>query len=161
MVVCSFNTEKTNQFQPWNNDDRRIFSAKASSGAEIFEFEIWNHESGTTTLEIFILKLLIIFNFYRAIQNFQNFVSGQAISVANPVPRVPARLQILPPKTVSRPRIGSRPMCWSEITIKMRKYFENSFLLICNYILSSFIWIRKGLSILYEYFMTPKWVFLN
>ena len=110
---------------------------------------------------IFQLQLLIIRNSYRANQNFRIFVSGQAISETNSVPMVPARLQILPPKTVSRPRIGSRPMCWSEITIKMWKYFENSFLPIFNFILFSFIWIRNGLSILYEYFMTPKWVRLN
>ena len=70
MAVFSLNTEKKNQFQPRNNADRRIFSAKAFSGAEIYRFKIWKHESGTTTLEIFYFKT---FNYLEILQGNSEF----------------------------------------------------------------------------------------
>ena len=49
MAVFSLNADRKANFSV--NADRRVFSAKASFGAEILQFQIWKHESGTITLK--------------------------------------------------------------------------------------------------------------
>ena len=122
-----------------------------------------NQHHDLTNITDTILLSPIFNSFYRLNKNVHIFVFDQAVSWGFSFLMVSVH-RISKPTSQSflHQKIVSLLLCQTDTTIQLWKLFSNSFLRF-NCFLVEFLYLHfeQGLSILYEYLMMPRWVFLN